>query len=244
VKQLRADLHIHSVLSPCAAAEMTPAAIVREAVNRGLDMIAICDHNAAANAGATQRAAHASIAVFAGIEISTREEAHILGIFPSAEAAEQVAAVVRETLPELKNPPKWMGPQRIMSAGNRTLGRETRMLSAASDYSLTRAVALIHEHGGLAIAAHVDRPSFSVTSQLGMLPDDVAWDAIEVSAAAVARSQTEGFVHYGLPLLASSDSHSLDEIGCCSTLFEVAEASFAELQLALLGRDGRRCSVA
>ena len=42
---IRADLHIHTVLSPCAEVEMIPPLIVERALAEHLDLIAITDHN-------------------------------------------------------------------------------------------------------------------------------------------------------------------------------------------------------
>jgi 3',5'-nucleoside bisphosphate phosphatase len=244
MKQFRADLHIHSVLSPCAAPEMTPAAIVRQAAQIGLHIVAICDHNTAENAAAVQRAAKSALAVFAGIEISTREEAHVIGIFSRASDAEAVGSNVRETLPPLTNPPSWMGDQRVVTATGKVRRKETAMLAAASDLALKRAVDLIHEHDGIAIAAHVDRPSFSVTSQLGFVPLDAGFDALELSASGVQQGRGADFEHLGLPLISSSDSHSLSEIGAAFTTFEMAEPTFDEMLLAMRHRSGRRCWLA
>jgi 3',5'-nucleoside bisphosphate phosphatase len=244
VKRFRADLHIHSVLSPCADAEMVPAAIVRRAVDVGLDIVAICDHNAAENTVAVQRAAKRALAVFAGIEISTREEAHVIGIFPSARAAETVSNDVRKTLPPLCNRPAWMGDQRVVAAAGRLRRKETAMLAAASGFALKQAISLIHDHDGIAIAAHVDRPSFSVTSQLGFVPLDAGFDALELSAAGLAHGHRSDFDGLGLPMITASDSHSLSEIGAACTVFEIAEATFDEMFLAMRGRSGRRCWLA
>ena len=54
-----ADLHIHTVLSPCASRQMRPRAIVREAMEKGMAVIAVCDHNSAANARAVRQASDA-----------------------------------------------------------------------------------------------------------------------------------------------------------------------------------------
>ena len=255
MRRMRADLHIHTALSPCAAPEMTPAAIVRTAAARGLEMIAVCDHNSADNAAATQQAASHMMAdtaaprgrgmtVLAGIEVSTREEVHVLGLFPDARAALEVSQNVRETLPELRDPPRWMGEQRRLDAEGRVLSTETKLLAAASSLSLAKVVALIHAHAGLAIAAHVDRPSFSVVSQLGSVPTDVPWDALEVSAAALSDGRWRTFGNLGLPLVASSDSHCLDEIGSVFCSLVVQAVSFDELRLALTGQQRRRCCLA
>ncbi len=244
MNQFRADLHIHSVLSPCADPEMTPAAIVEEARSRGLAIVAICDHNATANAAAARRAAGRDLTVLPGIEISTREEAHVIGLFPSVRAADAVSNNVRETLPVLEHPASWMGEQLIMTASGRTRGKERKMLAAASTFALEKAVDLIHEHDGIAIAAHVDRPSFSVVSQLGFVPEGAGFDALEISAAGLARGRAADFQGLGLPLTSGSDSHSLSEIGAAFTVFEMDEPTFSEVLLAMQGRAGRRCWVA
>ena len=87
VRSILADLHIHTALSPCADGEMTPPAIVHEAVMKGLGMIAICDHNSAANTEAVQKAAGGLLTVIAGMEITTAEEVHVIGLFPTVQSA-------------------------------------------------------------------------------------------------------------------------------------------------------------
>ncbi|HEY3353778.1 MAG TPA: PHP-associated domain-containing protein [Polyangia bacterium] len=247
MKRLMGDLHVHTVLSPCAAPEMTPAAIVARAAAAGLALIAVCDHNSAGNAAATQAAAAARsqgarLAVLAGLEITTAEEAHVLGLFADAAAAEAVGAAVTATLPLLVGPPRWMGPQLLVDADGAPRGREPRMLHAASTLTVAAAVALIHDRGGLAIAAHVDRPSFSVIGQLGGLPEDALFDALEVSAAGLAAGRARALAAHGVPLVASSDSHSLEEIGAARTIIEAQAPTFAELRLALAGAGGRWCA--
>jgi hypothetical protein len=248
VKRLWGDLHLHTVLSPCAAPEMTPAALVERAAAQGLALIAVCDHNSAGNVAAVQEAAAARrdlrLRVIAGLEITTAEEVHVLGLFATAAAAEAVGDAVRATLPPLTRPARWMGPQLLVDARGAERGREPRMLAGASGLTLAAAVALIHARGGLAIAAHVDRPSFSVLAQLGLLPADAPFDALEVSAAGLAAGRADALLALGRPLVASSDSHSLDEIGAARTRLDVNAATFGELRLALAGAAGRRCACA
>ena len=47
--QFKADMHIHSVLSPCGDIEMSPSAIVAQAKAKGLDIIGLTDHNSTLN---------------------------------------------------------------------------------------------------------------------------------------------------------------------------------------------------
>jgi hypothetical protein len=242
---LAADLHVHTVLSPCASREMTPQAIVRAAVERGLSMLAVCDHNAAGNALAVQRAAGPGLAVLAGIEITTREEVHLVGLFPDAPAALSAASVVQESLPaQTGAQPSWMGPQQLMSSHDRECGIEPKMLATACGLSIEQAVQLVHQHGGLAIAAHVDRHAFGLIAQLGMLPPGLPLDALEVSSAGLASGRHLELAAHGYPIVASSDAHSLDELGESSTGFEVQSACFSEVVLALQAREGRGCFLA
>jgi PHP family Zn ribbon phosphoesterase len=260
---VRADLHIHTGLSPCASEEMTPPAIVSEAVRKGLHMIAICDHNSAGNVQAVMAAAAAvaaeaakaeiaataevsgvaEIAVVPGMEITTSEEVHVLGLFPDLSSARDAAEEVLGSLPigESPDPPEG---QFLFDMGGRVVGRERRLLFSASTFGLADAVALVRRHGGLAVASHVDRPSFSVLSQLGVFPGDVRFDALEISAAGRARGRHRDFLSAGLPLVSSSDSHYLDDIGSGYTVLEVAEPTFDELRLAFQNTGERRCCLA
>jgi len=244
VKHFAADLHIHTALSPCAADEMTPGAIVHAARDAGLDMIAICDHNTAGNAEAVQQAARDDLAVIAGIEITTVEEVHVLGLFPDADAAAAAGDAVRQTLPSANGSHKDFGHQWLMDPEGRVLGTEAKMLSVASGFALSDAVRLIRQHGGLAVASHIGRPAFSVLSQLGMLPKNTRFDAIEISATGLRAGRQAEFAALGLPMVTSSDSHFLADVGCRRTMLESLLATFDELSLAFKGVDRRRCCLA
>ena len=253
---LLADLHIHTALSPCAARQMLPQNIVRTCRQRGLKMIAICDHNSAANVSAVAEAAEretgSALKVIPGIEVTTREEVHVLGLFPALQSALAVSESVLESLPRRKSAEQAPNPvgkdpdcqQWILDAADRKIGTEQRLLTGASGYSLSEAVTLIRRHGGIAVAAHIDRRAFSVLGQLGFFPETPQFSAAEISSAGAARGRIEEFRRYGLPLISSSDSHFLEDIACSCTTFMVAEPSFAELVLAIRGIGARRCQIA
>jgi PHP family Zn ribbon phosphoesterase len=238
-----ADLHVHTALSPCASPDMTPPRIVREAEAQGLALIAVCDHNTCGNVRAVTQAAGSRLAVIPGIEITTAEEVHVLGLFPSHDAAELACRSVQAGLPAWA-PPRGCTQQRLLDEEGRILGYESHLLAGSSGLSLTEAVKLIRSLGGLAVASHVDRKSFSVIGQLGFLPREVRFDALEISAAGAARGRAVEFLSSGLPLLASSDGHAPEEVGAGCTVLEAEEPSFAELALALRGERGRRCAIA
>ncbi len=310
MRLLAVDLHVHTALSPCAADDMTPPRIVQAALECGLAMIAICDHNAAGNVpscvaaaaslgravtrgrkdrrrrenrqpqpsgdaaadiagdanGAGQAeveaasevspnrrrrrpAAPHTLTVLAGMEISTAEEVHVVGIFPNPAAASAAGAEVWKTLPDATVAyHKKFGQQDLLDSSGTILDSELKMLGMASGFDLAATIDLIHRHGGLAIAAHVNRPMYSVMSQLGVFPADAGFDAIEVfcphgdglEPAAPAEGVIREFAAYGLPIVTSSDAHYLGDIGRCRTVVRVREPSFEELALALRGAGGRR----
>jgi 3',5'-nucleoside bisphosphate phosphatase len=247
VKEFRADLHIHTALSPCASPEMTPPAIAAAALRKGLAMIAVCDHNAAGNAAAVQEAARfygreqgqETLTVIAGMEITTSEEAHVLGLFPDADAAQAAAGEVQATLPASTAASRRFGEQLLLTAEGRVRGKEARMLAAASTFPLSDAVRLIKRRGGLAVASHIDRPSFSILSQLGVFPADAGLDAVEISGAVRGTPRAATFEQYGLPVVTSSDSHFPSEIGEIWSILVLEAPTFDELALALRRAGGR-----
>ena len=241
MKTCAADLHVHTALSPCAENDMTPLDIVAWAVDEGLHMIAVCDHNSARNAAAVQDAAGDFLCVLAGIEITTVEECHVLGLFPDGASAARTGAAVSATLPESEpGYEHFFGDQLLLGPVDEPRGHETRALAMASTYDVGDAVNLVHSHGGLAIAAHVDRKSFGVVSQLGFFPADAGFDAVEISRHVAPGSATEiEIAGFGLPVLHSSDAHYLDDIGAARTTLRCEEATFTELALALRNVDGR-----
>ncbi len=261
MKTILADLHIHTALSPCASRHMLPRTIVHTCLDRGLTMIAICDHNSAANISAVAEAARResgeALKVVPGIEVTTREEVHVLGLFPALEGALAVGESILETLPgnRLTEEPSNSAAaapdngQWILDWAGRRTATERHLLTAASGYGLEQAVNLIRRHGGFAVAAHVDRRAFSVLGQLGFFPETPRFFAAEISAAGVARMRKgklsiEEMRASGLPLISGSDSHSPEEIACSYTVFRVTEPCFAELVLAIQGVGSRRCQIA
>lgn len=226
-----ADLHVHTALSPCAADEMTPPAIVARALEEGLAMIAVCDHNSARNAAAVQAAAGTRLAVLAGMEITSAEECHVVGIFPDARSAETVGARLAALLPEAGHGyAEFFGEQPVLDWRGVVLGRETTALATATSLDLAACVDLVHRHGGIAVAAHVDRPHFGVVGQLGVFPVDAGFDAVEVSRHVAPGSPEERQAAApGLPVLRGSDAHFLADVGAARATLDLATVDFAGL---------------
>ncbi len=241
LRPLRADLHIHTCLSPCSDLEMSPWAIVEQAAEMGLNIIGICDHNSAENVGAAKKAAERrGITVFPGIEVSSREEVHVLLLFDDVESALSLQETVYLNLGPGENDEEVFGPQVVVDEHDEVMGFNGRLLIGATSLSLQEVVDLGRFLGGLLIASHVDREAFSLLGQLGFVPPGLPLDALEVSPAIPLHEgrarlpQCEGY-----PLVTSSDAHELRDIGKSSTVFLVEEATTREIKRALLAEDGR-----
>jgi len=186
------------------------------------------------------------LAVIAGMEVTSLEECHVVGLFPDAACAAAAGAEVTGLLPAAgEGYTEFFGEQHLLAVDGTRRGAEPAALATATPLDVGAVVALVHRHGGLAVAAHVDRRSFGVVGQLGVFPAEAGFDAVEVSRHVSADSPTLAeYAAFGLPLLRSSDSHTLDTLGSARTALRVAAPTFAELALALCGAEGRSVALA
>jgi predicted metal-dependent phosphoesterase TrpH len=238
--EIRADLHIHTCLSPCGDLDMTPKKIISKARELGLDIIAITDHNSCGNVGATQRLGdHWGVKVLPGMEITTKEEVHILGIFGDLEAAKVLETRIVETI-QVQNRPELFGYQVLVNEEEEVEGFVAPLLISATGFSVEEVVGAIHELGGICVASHVEKPAFSLLSQLGLVPRDLGLDALEVADLGLFEGYRQSGLVPDLPLLFSSDAHFLDEIGKRYTRFLVDSPEFGELRMAIRSEAGRK----
>ncbi len=243
-RYLMADLHVHTVLSACAEVEMIPPLIVQRARELGLELLAVTDHNAARNVAAVMAAAAGTgITVLPGMEVQSREEVHLVCLFDTLEQVLAWEVHVFAALPDRENDEEFFGAQYVVDAEGEYVDTETRLLSISTAMSVEQVVAGVRALGGIVLAAHVDRPSFSLVANLGFVPPGLEIAGIELSrradpAAALLR----------LPQLAafgrvvSGDAHRLEEM-TARTMFKVKVPVVAELALALAGSEGRRVEI-
>lgn len=232
------DLHIHTCLSPCGASENVPTTIVAAALEAGLQAIAICDHNASENWQAVRDAAEgANLTVLGGMEISSQEEIHLLGIFDQVEALKEMQEIVYSHLPG-ENNPDIFGPQYMVDSEDYVIELNNHLLIGATDLELEVIINRIHELGGIAIASHIDREAFGIISQLGFIPEDVGLDALELSKN--YRNSLFSLQGLDLPCITSSDAHEPKDIGTGKTDFLLETPTVSELLLAVREQGGRQ----
>ena len=207
------DLHIHSCLSPCGDRDMTPCNLVNMSRLAGLHCIALTDHNSCLNVPAACRAARGSgLTVLPGMELCTAEEAHVVCLLPTVEAALSFSAYIRGTLPPVRNRPDIFGEQWIVDEEDHVTGREELLLTTASSIGVEQILPLVRSYGGTVFPAHIDRPSYSVTASLGDIPP-VGFSAAEITALAKEEEMTARYpLLESMTRLVNSDAHYLHQI--------------------------------
>lgn len=237
------DLHIHTVLSPCAEYLMVPTLIVERALERGIDFIAITDHNSMENVEAVMQAAKGTgLTVLPGMEVETREEVHVIALFETAPQARCWQEVVHAHLPDLPNDEAVFGAQLVVNADDELVRREERRLLMACDLSVDQVFAKVSSLGGFCIPAHVDRPSYSLLGTLGFIPPGLDVPAVEVSRNVKSKEAEAARKLLGIGervVVQSSDAHVLDDVGVVRTGYELGELTLSEVILACRGQGGR-----
>ena len=243
MQTLLADFHVHTLLSPCAAVVMTPNHIVLRAAQYGVGAVAITDHNASANVEAALEAGRSyGVKVFPGMEVECQEEAHIVVLFDTLEQLQQWQHVVDGHMNGIANNPEKFGAQFVVDADDNFIREEERMLLAPLSLTAAQVVQQVRELGGIALAAHIDRPAYSIVGQLGFIEPDFGFAAAEISHVGWQKNlqsrlqRVAGF----LPYVTDSDAHTmLDFLQGPKNLLTVADLTVTEILRALANEGGR-----
>lgn len=166
------DMHIHSCLSPCGDDEMTPCNIAGMASVKGLNIVALTDHNTCGNCPAFISACtEYSIVGIAGAEITTSEDIHVVTLFETLEGAMDFNSYLTSRRIRFKNDPDVFGHQLYMDCNDRVVGEESDLLINAVDVSIDNINEVVSQYGGISYPAHIDKMSNSIVSVFGMIPE-------------------------------------------------------------------------
>lgn len=205
--RLSADLHNHSCLSPCGDLSMSPGLLATRARERGIDILALTDHNASLNCPPFALAcAQRGILPLFGMELCSAEEVHLLAIFSDPGGTLEFGAEIHTLLPSLTWDPEAFGDQAVVDQNEGLLELHSTYLGAALAASFEELTERAAAAGALVIPAHVDRAMFSVHSQLGFLPPG-PYDAIESVFA------PPPYLSGGHSVISGSDAHYPEHIG-------------------------------
>jgi hypothetical protein len=242
MKRFTADLHVHSVLSPCGDLEMSPANILAAAKERNINILGISDHNSTRHCRLmTTLGREAGIVVIPGVEINTQEEIHCLAFFENSDNAEEFQVFLDKYLPEIPNDPRRFGDQIVVDRNEKIVEEVAWLLINAINTGIYDVAIEIRRLGGLFIPAHIDRSYNSILSQLEFIPTGLNPDALEVSAnISVAQFRKLHPELNEYQFITSSDAHHPKQLGRATTIFEIEAANFREIRLALQNRCGRK----
>jgi len=240
LRRFQADLHIHTCLSPCGDLQMSPQKIVARILQLGIEIVAICDHNSTENIHPVMKAAEGrKVVVLPGMEICSSEEIHVLAIFGDLDSAFGLQALVYDRLPGT-NDHKAFGLQVVANEFDEVVGFQDKLLIGATELTVEQVVDEIHQRGGLAIASHIDRETFSVIGQLGFVPESVEFDALELSGDIGYDEALAKFCKYkAYTFVRNSDAHFIADVGRKVSEFMLEQPSFLEIAKALRRENGR-----
>jgi 3',5'-nucleoside bisphosphate phosphatase len=240
MKKFRADLHVHTVLSPCAEVEMIPPLIVQQALELEIDLIAITDHNASANVDAVQKAAEGTkLTVLPGMEVQSREDVHLLTIFETLDALNIWQNEVDAALPEKQNNADLFGGQLVVDETGEFIRNEPRLLLTSTHFSIDEIFERVNTLGGVVIPAHVERTSYGLLPTLGLISERWNISALEISRRTTPEKLVETFpTARKFPLIQSGDVHRLDEF-LGTTVFTLLSPTLMEINMAFKKISGR-----
>ncbi|MEA5005303.1 MAG: PHP domain-containing protein [Rikenellaceae bacterium] len=231
---IKADLHIHTILSPCGDIEMTPSFIIKQAKEKGINIIAITDHNSTRQCEEVVRIGkREGVSVLCGAEITTREEVHVLALVDYS-ARTLLQEWIDAYIPQIPNNEEYFGYQLVVNEMEEVLYQEPNLLISALNRSIDQTEEFVHSIGGLFIPAHIDKPQNSLISQLGFVPPGLKADALELSSKSNPQELLRkcGWLK-DYCFLHSSDAHYPSDFGDVFTFFDIEEPNFESLKRAL-----------
>lgn len=215
------DFHIHSCLSPCGDMDMTPHSIAGMSYINGLNAIAVADHNTARNVRAVSRAAEEfGICTVPAIEAESAENIHLLCLFPSIEAAEDMGELLESHLPPIKNRVDIFGEQWIMNEYDEKTGEIETLLINATDLTIEEIKKETENRGGVCIAAHIDREKNGIVAILGAVPESMNFATLETADKITEENMDKRYKY-----ITNSDAHFLTDISEKQSFLEIEEIS-------------------
>jgi len=238
-KMYKADLHIHTILSPCGDLSMSPQNIVDTALSKGLQIIGITDHNSTRQAPLHRDIGEKhGLLVLCGCEITSKEEAHCLAFFKDDETLSEFQKFLDQHLPDIPNNVDKFGYQVVVDENEEIVYEEPRLLLSALDVDLDGVYEEVRRLDGIFIPAHIDKPSSSLMSQLGFVPPDIKADGMELSKFITPEKFIKRFAYLRkFKFIQNSDAHVLDTIGETYTELELSELSFEGVRAFFQGAD-------
>lgn len=223
------DLHIHSALSPCADNDMTPNNIAGMAALKGLQILALTDHNSAKNCPAFFEACRRQgIIPIAGMELSTAEDIHVVCLFEELEDAMRFDCEIEKHLMPIKNRPEIFGDQQILDGEDEQIGEFETLLISATDLPIDEAISLARSFGAHVHPAHIDRESNGILAILGDIPSEYGFSVFELrERESLERLSPTVEQLNATNLLVCSDAHHLWDISEAENSLDIDDEPYS-----------------
>ena len=212
-----ADFHNHSCLSPCGSLDLSPRVLAETAAAKNIKILALTDHNSSRNCPAFAfHCKRMGIVPLYGLEVTTQEEVHMLTLFAGLDAALAFGEYIYSIITPFPNNPEKIGDQVYVDENDNIEGEVEYFLSGAAAVGADQLGPVVAEHNGIIIPAHVDRPAFSMSSQLGVVVKG-PWAALECvripPLKEMGNPDSAALETHGFPLISGSDAHYTEHIG-------------------------------
>lgn len=241
MQSFKADLHLHTVLSPCGDLEMSPTNIIAKAKEKGLDCIAITDHNTTRHGKLARDLGRENhIFVIMGAEVTSKEEAHCLCFFEDDNSIDSFEIWLEEKLPKIPLDQDRFGYQLVVNAEEEIIDQMEFLLINAIDADLDEIYEKVNSLNGIFVPAHINKSANSLISQLGFVPPDIKADALEISRHITKTNFIKKNAYLKkFQFIQNSDAHYIDDVGGVYCNLIMKELSFDEFRLAIRGQEGR-----
>lgn len=207
------DLHIHTALSPCGDDESTPNNVVNMALLKGLDVIAITDHNSCGNARACIEVGNqVGIMVIPGMELTTSEDVHVVCLFENIENAEKFGSYVEQKRMKIQNKPNIFGNQLYINEKDEICGEEENLLIVTSNIGINEVVELVSRFDGVAFLSHINREGSGAVAMLGSLNEDMGFKTVEFTRYPFDDYLVANNLYGKYRVLTNSDAHNFADI--------------------------------
>lgn len=235
----KADIHIHTVLSPCGDLDMSPVNIINKAKELNISILGITDHNSCRNAEVcAELGKENDIFVICGAEVTTKEEVHCLCFMPDINKLNEFQQFIDSKIIFFQNSPDKFGYQLVIDKDENIVDEVEHLLINAIDCDIKDLQVKVDELNGIFIPAHIDRPTFSISSQLGFIPTDLKFDVLELSYRAKQTNFLQNFPWFqNYRYIYNSDAHFINDIGRIYTEFELTSLNFENFRKAIIGND-------
>lgn len=237
-----ADLHIHTLLSPCGELEMIPPLIIEAAKTAKLDIIGIADHNSCENVRAVIKAAEGSgIRVLPGMEVQSVEGVHLLCLFDQVDQAEDMQESVYGSLVRMAGSYLFSKQQFVVDSEGEFIRYCHRHIALPTTMDIDEVYERVSSIGGIMIPSHIDRQSTGMIDVLAMIPGSPDFDALEISMNIMPDQARQKYPSVGdKPIIQNSDAHWLAAIGQRRTIFHLQHRNVGEIKMACRRKGGRR----